>query len=36
MRNCHKIDYVAFRGSRNLKNRNTHTTEYLFILKKNI
>lgn len=30
-----EIDYVAFRGSRNLKNRNTHTTEYLFILKKN-
>lgn len=29
-----EIDYVAFRGSRNLKNRSTHTTEYLFILKK--
>lgn len=29
-----EIDYVAFRGSRNLQNRNTHTTEYLFILKK--
>ena len=31
-----EIDYVAFRGSRNLKERNIHTTEYLFILKKNI
>lgn len=30
-----EIDYVAFRGSRNLQNRNTHTTEYLFKLKKN-
>lgn len=30
-----EIDYVAFRGSRNFKNRNKHTTEYLFILKKN-
>lgn len=29
------IDYVAFRGSRNLKNRDVHTTEYLFTLKKN-
>lgn len=29
-----EIDYVAFRGSRNLKGRNTHTTEYLFIVKK--
>lgn len=29
-----EIDYVAFRGSRNLKNRNTHTTEYIFVLKK--
>lgn len=29
-----EIDYVAFRGSRNLQNRNTHTTEYLFVLKK--
>lgn len=28
------IDYVAFRGSRNLQNRNTHTTEYIFTLKK--
>lgn len=28
------IDYVTFRGSRNLKERNTHTTEYLFVLKK--
>lgn len=31
-----EVDYVAFRGSRNLKNRNTHTTEYIFILKKQI
>lgn len=30
------IDYIAFRGSRNLKNRNIHTTEYLFVLKKNL
>ena len=30
-----EIDYIAFRGSRNLQNRNTHTTEYLFILRKN-
>lgn len=29
-----EIDYVAFRGSRNLKNRNKHTTEYIFVLKK--
>lgn len=29
-----EIDYVVFRGSRNLKDRNIHTTEYLFILKK--
>lgn len=29
-----EIDYVAFRGSRNLKDRNTHTTEYIFVLKK--
>ena len=29
------INYVAFRGSRNLKDRNIHTVEYLFILKKN-
>lgn len=29
-----EIDYITFRGSRNLKNRNTHTTEYLFILRK--
>ena len=28
------IDYVAFRGSRNLKNRNVRTTEYLFVLRK--
>lgn len=31
-----EIDYVTFRGSRNLKNRNKHTKEYLFILKKNV
>lgn len=29
-----EIDYVAFRGSRNLKSRNKHTTEYIFVLKK--
>ena len=29
-----EIDYVAFRGSRNLQNRNIYTTEYLFVLKK--
>lgn len=29
-----EIDYIAFRGSRNLRNRNTHTTEYIFVLKK--
>ncbi len=29
-----EIDYIAFRGGRNLKNRNTYTTEYIFILKK--
>lgn len=29
-----EIDYIAFRGSRNLKDRNTHTTEYVFTLKK--
>jgi adenine-specific DNA-methyltransferase len=29
-----EIDYVAFRGSRNLQNRNIHTTEYIFVLKK--
>lgn len=28
------IDYIAFRGSRNLRERDIHTTEYLFILKK--
>lgn len=28
------IDYVAFRGSRNLSERNLHTTEYLFTVKK--
>ena len=31
-----EIDYIAFRGSRNLQNRDIHTTEYLFILKKNL
>ena len=30
------IDYVTFRGSRNLNNRSKHTIEYLFILKKGI
>lgn len=30
------IDYVAFRGSRNLRERDIHTTEYLFILKKHL
>ena len=30
------IDYITFRGSRNLNNRSNHTTEYLFILKKGI
>lgn len=29
------IDYVAFRGSRNLKNRDIYTKEYIFTLKKN-
>ena len=29
-----KIKYNTFRGSRNLKNRNIHVSEYLFILKK--
>lgn len=29
-----EIDYIAFRGSRNLKERNIHTTEYIFTLKK--
>lgn len=28
------IEYNVFRGSRNLRNRNIHTTEYLFTLKK--
>ena len=32
--NPKEIDYLAFRGSRNLKNRNKHTTEYIFTLKK--
>lgn len=31
-----EIDYVTFRGCRNLKNRNKHTIEYLFILKKGV
>lgn len=31
-----EIDYVAFRGSRNLKNRNAHTMEYIFILRKTL
>lgn len=30
-----EIQYNAFRGSRNLKNRDTYVDEYLFILKKN-
>lgn len=29
-----EINYVAFRGSRNLKNRSKHTIEYIFVLKK--
>lgn len=29
------INYNTFRGSRNLKNRNIHVSEYLFILEKN-
>ena len=29
-----EIDYITFRGSRNLKERNVHTTEYIFTLKK--
>ena len=32
--NTKEIDYITFRGSRNLKNRNKHTTEYIFTLKK--
>ena len=28
------IDYIAFRGGRNLSERNLHTTEYLFTVKK--
>lgn len=31
-----EIDYVAFRGSRNLRDRDKHTTECIFTLKKNI
>ena len=30
-----EINYVTFRGSRNLKSRNKHTKEYIFVLKKN-
>lgn len=30
----HEIDYVTFRGCRNLKNRNNHTVEYIFVLEK--
>ena len=30
------IDYVAFRGSRNLKDREIHTTEYIFTLNKKV
>ena len=29
-----EIDYLAFRGSRNFKNREKNTTEYIFVLKK--
>ena len=29
-----KTKYNAYRGSRNLKNRETHVSEYLFLLKK--
>ena len=29
-----EIKYNTFRGSRNLKNRNIHVSEYLFVLKK--
>lgn len=29
-----EINYVAFRGSRNLKNRSKYTIEYIFVLKK--
>lgn len=29
-----EVDYIAFRGSRNLNKRSTHTTEYIFVLKK--
>ena len=31
---CKEIQYNTFRGCKNLKNRNKHTTEYLFTLKK--
>lgn len=30
-----EINYNTFRGSRNLKDRNIHVSEYLFVLKKN-
>ena len=30
-----EISYNTFRGSRNLKNRNLHVSEYLFVLQKN-
>ena len=29
-----EVNYVAFRGSRNLKNRSKYTIEYIFVLKK--
>lgn len=29
-----EIDYIAFRGSRNFRNREKNTTEYIFVLKK--
>ena len=29
-----EIDYVTFRGCRNLKDRNKHTIEYIFTVKK--
>lgn len=31
-----EIDYNVFRGSRNLKNRNKHLKEYLFVLRKGL
>ena len=30
------IKYNTFRGSRNLKNRNIHVSEYMFILQKEV